>query len=350
VKGRLEYQLRFQKAKLFQKEVKVKRKIFSICLGVVVLVTLIAVLVPGCTEDGGTQCTIEVKATRCDAPWEGDVQYTLTGPGAEAAPITGTNVTSSFTVDCGNWTCEYVSGGPPGTYLESITPPSPQEVTDGGTITFTLNFELDQDAWIECLNWTVDGDPDKVYCEMGECWVEVVPCQIIDVHFGQGVLGCPERLVAVNETSWLTIMQTEGDPGVQIWTVNDLCAVNKTAEPPAEPAEKVSQKTTWFGDFVDPGTLIPLEPLTLVELDVETIWQMVKETDYTKSINWFGISVFEPMPGHDCVLFELILPNPGVYTFQLVASANVELMDDEDVNPEDNYAECLPLTLTVWAI
>jgi len=87
------------------------------------------------------RCTIEVKSALCDIPWEGDVQYTLTESGG--SPINGTEVPDSFTVDCGNWTCAYVSGGPAGAFLVDITPSTTQEVSGGGTITFTLNFELD---------------------------------------------------------------------------------------------------------------------------------------------------------------------------------------------------------------
>ena len=321
-----------------------KRKIFSIWSVVLVLVVSLAVLAPGCTP-ADEECTIEVKATLCDAPWEGDVEYTLTLPGATAPTIiNGTSVNATHSgVECGNWTCEYVSGGPDA-YLVDITLDPTQEVTSGGTITFTLNFELYQDAGIEFVGWTVDGKP--VECPGGECYVEVFPCQIIDVHFIQWVLGCKGYEVAVNETSWLEITQIEGPPEVLLYVVDDDCAVNKTAEPP----EKVSQTTTWFGEVVKPGgEPIFLTPGVPTLLDVETIWKLVKETDYTKSINWLGISVFEPMP-HPCVLFELVLPEPGTYTFILQASAEVVLMDDEDVNSGNNDAAGPPLYLTVFAL
>ena len=115
-------------------------KIFSIWSVLLVLVVSIAVLVPGCGETTPTQCTIEVKATLDGSSWSGAVQYTLTGPGA-ASPITGTNVSDTFTVDPGSWTCAYVSGGPPAAYFVNITPNPTQSVSAGGTITFTLNFE-----------------------------------------------------------------------------------------------------------------------------------------------------------------------------------------------------------------
>ena len=116
-----------------------RKGIFAICSVLLVLVVSIAVLVPGCC--GPPKCIIEVKATLDGSPWTGAVQYTLTGPGAPAAsPITGTSVDASHSVDCGNWTCAYVSGGPAGASFVNITPAATQSVANGGTITFTLNF------------------------------------------------------------------------------------------------------------------------------------------------------------------------------------------------------------------
>ena len=338
-----------------------RKGFFAICSILLVLVVSIAVLVPGCTPTTGT---IEVKATLCDLPWEGDVDYTLTGPGA-AAPtiINGTNVTALFdNVDCGNWTCTYDgTGGPPGAYLVDITPPSPQDVTSGSTKTFTLNFEEDQDAWINIaeLPWTINGVPIPGGPQYYE-W-EASFCDTIDVHFKQGVHGCEGRIVAVNETSrlWIHYMgfspipveplcQQVPDPVFYVY--NDLCAVNKTAESPALPPEKESQMTTYWGDPIEPSpTPIPFTCCEDTELDVETIWMLEKEIDYTKSINWFGISFVEPMP-HECVLFEVVIPVPvpGWYFFSLVAEAEVELMDDEDVNTQNNKATSPPLYLTVW--
>ena len=335
-----------------------KKKIFSIWSVLLILVVSIAVLVPGC--DGGVACTgeIEVKATLCDVSWNGSVQYTLTGPGAEAAPLTGTNVTTLFDeVECGNWTCEYVSGGPPGAYLVDITPDPTQEVTSGEVITFTLNFELDQDAWIDFLYWTINGEP--IQNEV----VEVVPCQIIDVHFEQGVEGCEGRIVAVNETSrlwihymgWTDIPFPIGEPlcGIApdplLFVVNDDCAVNKAAEPPANPPEKVSQMTTYWGEPIPPSpTPVPLVCCEDTELDVETIWMLEKEIDYTKSINWFGVTLDPGM--HECVLFDLLVaPGPaGWYVFSLSAEAEVVLMDDEDVDIGNNKDVSPPLLIWVY--
>jgi len=337
--------------------VNVKKKIFSIWSVLLILIVSIAVLVPGC--DGACTGDIEVRATLCDALWEGDVVYKLTGPGATAPTIiNGTSVNATHSgVDCGDWTCEYVSGGPPNAYFVDITLDPTQEVTSGGTITFTLNFEEDQDAWIDFLYWTIDG----------ETWqgpeLEAWPCQIIDAHFQQGVEGCEGRIVAVNETSrlwihylgWTEIYHGEPSGGMVpdpiVYVVNDLCAVNKTAGPQVEPAEKVSQNTTYWGEYVEKGTFLDLPWCLETELDVETIWMLEKEIDYTKSINWFGISVFEPMP-HPCVLFELVIPVPipGWYVFSLSTEAEVELMDDVDVDIGNNKDVSPPLTIWVWVM
>jgi len=293
------------------------------------------------------QCTIEVEATLCDAPWEGDVQYTLTGPGS---PITGTDAPASFNVECGNWTCSYDGGGPPGAFLVDITPDPTQEVTSCGNITFTLNFEEEQDAWIVASidPWTLNGNPIPLM-------YDAFPCDVIDVHFLQGVNGCEGYQAAVNETSWLFIhlvsyydnlVQDFIPPlgPVQLYVVNDDCAVDKTAEPPAL-AAKVSQMTTFFDAYIPPGEFIELFVCEPVIVDVETIWTLVKEVDYLKSINWFGISLsseFAPGLEHECVLFELIVPPSiflgGTYHFQLQAAAEVELMDDEDVDLGNNDA------------
>ncbi|MGA8850015.1 MAG: hypothetical protein WB564_09435 [Dehalococcoidia bacterium] len=284
------------------------------------------------------KCTIVVKATLCGVDWTGNVNYTLT-PGSGSV-ITGTNVSASFSVDCGNWTCAYVSGGPAGANLESITPSTTQSVSGGNTITFTLNFELNEDAGIQFLTWTINGEP----VQPGEHSGYV--CQIIDAHYQQWVDGCLARVVTINETSWLSITQiapVQG-PNAMVYVVNDWCAVNKTPTP----LQKLSQVPSINDQTAQPGHNITLAINVTTRLDVETVWQLVKCTNYTKSINWFGISKapFEPGMGHPCVLFELVLPGPGQYVFTLQTSALVALMGD--VNPQNNSTGWSPaLTIVV---
>jgi hypothetical protein len=313
----------------------VGKRLVAIYSVLVVAIVLLAVFVPGCD---GTK--VIVKATLCgDHLWEGAVNYTLTLAGVPS-PINGTAVPTTYSNAVpGSWTCAYVSGGPPGAYLVDITPAT-QTVSEGGTITFFLNFELNQDAGIEFLTWTVDGEP--VQGSENLTSANVTPCQIIDVHFQQWVNGCERYAVNVTETSWLSITQTGGNPGVQIFVVNDWCAVNKT---PA-PLQKFFQEPSVNNVTVSQNYSVSLALNVSTLLDVETAWQLRKGTNYTKTINWFGISEKEPMP-HECVLFELVVPGPGQYMFILQTSASVALVDDVDVNHGNDQAMSPPLTLIV---
>jgi hypothetical protein len=313
-----------------------RKSVFGICLSLVVAIVLLAAFVPSCTPT--TQGTIEVNATSCGSPWTGNVSYTLTP--ASGSPVNGNNVTATFSVATGTWTCAYVSGGPGGAYfLKSITSSATQTVVANQKTTFTLNFELKQDAAIQWSTWTVNGQP------IPGSEFQAVPCQIIDAHFLQWVLGCTGYNVTMNETSVLSITQTLGPPATII-VVDDWCAVNKT---PAV-RQKVSQVPSFNGVPVQKGMNITLAPQGApTMLDVKTVWKLVKGTNYTKSINWFGISLVQIEPGaHPCVLFELVLPMPGqLYQFQLQSTADVALVDDVDVNPGNNHVMGPVLLLTV---
>ena len=131
------------------------RRPFAIYLVCVVLVVLSAVLVPSCAGPAGTY--IEVKATLDGSDWAGDVNYTLTP--VSGSPIDGDSVPDSFSVNPGNWTCAYasISGGPDGAYLDDIAPSETQSVSNGGTITFTLNFKTL--AKIAAHFMTPEGEP-----------------------------------------------------------------------------------------------------------------------------------------------------------------------------------------------
>ena len=315
------------------------KRFLAICLSLVAAIVLLAVFVPSCTP-AEEQGTIIVQATNCSAPYQGPVQYTLSGAGS---PINGNSVpTTHSNVTSGSWSCSNIIA-PPGTFLKSITPNQQQTLSGGGNITFTLNFEKDQDAGIDCINWTLNGQPWETSTMLVE------PCNWVDVHFLQWVLGCPGYNVTLNETSWLNITQTAGPAGVMIFVVDDPCALNKTPTPQGPTPVKVSQTPSINGTPVQKGMNITLIPGVPTLLDVGTIWQLVKQTDYIKSINWLGISLapFVPPGQHPCVLFELVLPGPAGYTFTLQASAQVALVDDVDANPANNNVTCPPLTLLV---
>ena len=308
-----------------------RKGFLAICL---VLVVLLAALAPSC---GPTTGTIVVKATSCGVPWQGAVNYTLTP--TTGAPVSGTTVPFTHSgVAASTWTCAYVSGGPGGAYFLN-NPSAGQSLIAGGTITFTFDFELKQDAAIQWLTWTQDGQV------LPTSELETMPCHIIDAHFKQWVKGCDGYNVTMNETSVLMIQMLAGPAPAMVVVVDDWCAVNKT---PA-PRQKVSQVPSINHQPVIKGantTLLPGGPPAT--LDVNTQWQLVKGTNYTKAINWFGISkiVIEPL-AHPCVLFELVLPMPGQYTFQLQTSAEVALVGDTDVNPANNSTMSTPLLLTV---
>jgi hypothetical protein len=316
-----------------------RKRLVAIYSVLIVAIVLLAVFVPSCVpaEEKGT---IWVKATFCDVPWEGAVNYTVTP--ASGSPIDGTSVFDTFSVTSGTWTCGNVSGGPDGAYLDSITPSATQTVSENGTITFTLNFEEEQDASIEFVSWTINGQ--KVTPNTPQTPYEVMGYyNIIDVEYTQHVAGCQGYEVAVNETSELSIHYTDGVQPVYVYVVNDACAVAK--EP--EPVEKVSQVPSFNGEPVQPGEEFELPLCHPKILDVETVWQLVKGINYTKTINWLGISDIQGEC--ECILFNLLVPSfPMEWdSFTLVSSASVELMDDKDVNPDNNYAESPPLYLTV---
>jgi hypothetical protein len=325
-----------------------RKGFLAICSVLLVLIISIALLVPSCAPTTGT---IEVKATLCGVAWQGAVNYTLTP--ASGSAFTGNIVPKTFTVAPGTWTCGSVVGGPAGAFLNSIKPSASQSLVAGGTITFTLDFELNQDAAIvlPLLPWTVNGIPIQgppYYYELGAV------CNTIDVHFLQWVNGCPGYNVTLNETSKLYIhydgyVGGPPNPPVTLHVVNADCAVNKTLQGQGLLPVKKSQVASFKGIPVHPG--MEDIPLNFCDdsayLDVETQWQLVKCLNYTKSINWFGISLFMPSPGHECVLFELVLSAPGTYHFTLHAEAELKLVDDVDVNPGNNKVVSLPLSLTV---
>jgi hypothetical protein len=324
------------------------KKIIAMCSTLLVLLVSIAVLLPSCASTDTDRDTgfIVVEADLCGDDWEGAVNYTLT---AGNKIITGDNVPYAFNGELDTWTCAHISGSPAGAHLESITPSPVQSVSKDALTTFTLNFELGQDAGIEFAGWTIDGTP-AAYDEESGWHAIILPYDLhtIEAHFIQWVGGCPETVVAVNETSWLQITQTEGPVPIEVKVENDSCAVIKEAPPGGLPAVKKSQVPSSNGEPIEPPEefYLPEEPALL---DLETSWELEKCLNYTQSISWIGFSLFGFFD-YPCVLFNLRLPQDCWYTFTLVASAEVALVDDEDVNPNNNYVEGLPLTLLVACV
>ncbi len=81
--------------------------------------------------------TINVSATLNSLAWSGSLNYVITGPEV----ISGASLASSHTnKQVGTYTISYLSGGPVGGILSSITPVSSQTLSDGSAISFTFNF------------------------------------------------------------------------------------------------------------------------------------------------------------------------------------------------------------------
>jgi len=267
----------------------VKRKIFSVWSVLLVLVISIAVLVPGC--DGGGEGTIEVNATLDGVAWPGAVDYTLT-PGT-GSPTTGSSVPDSHTAATGNWTCSYDSGGPPGADLLDITPSATQELSDGGTITFTLEFVTPQalDAFINFVTWTINGTPIGPNPPWG---VLVGPNAIIDAQYEEGVVGNPNQTcqnVKVKETLQTTY-HNNGTEGVNDGKDKTLHCVNAWGAvwgtPPFE--KKYSQQATVGGADVEPCYTIKVPFCEEIILDAEIETKQHVGTCYTKNVNWVRVN------------------------------------------------------------
>ena len=322
------------------------RKIFSIWSVLLVLVISLAVLVPGC-EGEPTTGTIEVDATLDGDPWGGALEYELSGPGG---PITGSSVDNSHSADAGNWTCAYVSGGPPGANFVGITPSATQELSAGATIGFILNFETPtpMDASVTFKTWTKNGEPILPHVT----WVYVYPGDWIDVEYEEHVSGEEDAVVTVHQTSWLSVHnigwygEEPGGATVNLHVVNAPGAV--TMNPPAD---KSNQQATVGGAPVYPCDPVELPYCEVVNLDVEVDWELVVCNNYTKTINWIGFNPGgEPMTlvlnGAD-VLFDA---TGGLYdgvTFNLTAKACLEPGEGfEDTNPSNDCTDWSP-TLTI---
>jgi hypothetical protein len=294
------------------------KKLMAIYL---ILVVLLAVLVPSCEGgdgDGGTQCTIVVKATLDDSPWTGAVQYTLTGA-TGISPITGTAVEKSFTVDCGSWICAYVSGGPGGASFVDITPSSTQSVSNGGTITFTLNFATlppPVDASVKFISWSINGQR----VSPGIYSIKYGLNTTIDAEYEVFIAGNPNEKVVVKETDWLQYHYQGPQQSKNLHAVNSWAAVFTTP-----PSTKKSQMTTVGGNPAPACTMITAHYCEPVKLDVETTWEQNKGTNYTKTINWLGI------PSPTDILFEEVTPFPAIVgNFTLQTWACVEVEGDVD--------------------
>ena len=334
-----------------------RKGLFAICSVLLVLVVSIAALGPGCTPTTGT---IEVEATLDGVAWPssgtGAVTYTLTGPGATAPTvIDGTKVPDSFSGDAGNWTCAYVSGGP-GTFV-NITPSATQEVSAGGTITFTLEFvtPVEVDAWVVFDTWTIDGNP------VAPGSYPLVPGMIVDARYTEGVSGNVSgnqtgQEVKVKETLWAKYhnwgYEGELGPTRTLHVVNAWGAV--WGVPPFE--QKLSQQATVGGDPVAVCTDIPCPYCETISLDVEIETVQKVGTNYTKNVNWIrfktpgelSLGAWVLLGSTDSIFEEDVSGFVGWEVFDMTTGACIEVGEGfVDTNPAN---DCCPESpkITIW--
>lgn len=87
-------------------------------------------------ESGTIRVNATVRGAGGVAPWSGPVSFTLSGPQA----ATGSSVPFATSAPPGTYTLTYVSGGPPGATLASVTPAPTQALSAGGMVSFVLSF------------------------------------------------------------------------------------------------------------------------------------------------------------------------------------------------------------------
>ena len=251
----------------------------------------------------------------------------------------------------GNWTCAYVSGGPPGANFVDITPSPAQELSAGGTIGFTLNFVTpvvpeDVDISVVFKTWTINGVP----VPPSPVPYVVIPGDWIDIEYEEHVSGNPDAVVKVHQTSWLQVHNKgyegiEPGPTITLHVVNAPGAV--TMDPP--PADKSNQQATVEGNPVDVCSQVPLPYCEPVNLDVEIDWELVVCNNYTKTINWIGFppAGTQTLQSADDVVFEATGDFYSTVTLDLTSWACVEAGEGfQDTNPDNDCTDPCP-TLTV---
>jgi hypothetical protein len=288
-----------------------RKRLFSICL---VLVLLVAATGLSCEPAG--EGTIEVKATLGGDPWGGPLEYELSGPGG---PITGSVVDNSHTEDVGTWTCTYVAGGPPDVDLIGIAPSETQELSDGGTITFTFEFgtpEEQVDASITWENWSIDGvqvdpgsytiyPPTIIDCEY-EVVINGTYCESVNVTVS---LKLPKHFKGPSEWQSWHVANAPGSvytiPPGTIWSQN--ASMNGT----------VLEECTWFDVF----------KCTPMYYDVTFTYEAHKGTTYRTKVNW----LLYRASGLDAVLFDTDFMHAGCLgSSDLVTSGCVYVPGDVD--------------------
>ena len=303
------------------------RKIFSIWSVLLVLVISLAVLVPGCEGEGEGTGTIDVHATLNGDPWGGALEYELSGPGG---PITGSSVDNSHSADAGEWTCAYVSGGPPDVDLIDIAPSPTQSLTADDSISFTFVFETPEeqvDASITFVSWTIDGVP------VSPGSYTVYPPTVIDCEYDVVINGT--YCESVNVTVPLKLNKHFHGPGEsQSWHVALAPGCVYTIPPGTIWSQNASHNgapvefCTWFDVF-------NCEPMYF---DMTVKYEAHKGTNHQLKVNWLRYNASEA----DAAIFETDLAHAGSWgTSDLVTSACVSVPGD--VNPANDCSGDSPM-------
>ena len=304
-----------------------RKRLFAICLVVVLLAASLALSCEP-TEKG----TIEVKATLGGDPWGGALDYTLTPE--SGSPISGTSVDDSFSADAGTWTCAYVGGGPPDVDLIGIEPSETQELSAGGTITFTFEFgtsEEQVDASITWESWTIDGEqvPPGHYT--------IYPPTIIDCEYEVVINGT--YCESVNVTVSLNLTYHYGGPGeFKSWHVCNAPGSVYTIPP----GTIWSQNATVNGEVQEPCYKFDAVKCQNVTLGVTFTQEAHKGTTYKYKVNWLRYNASEA----DDAIFDNLLDwiefGAGIVGISdMVTSACVYV--DGDVNPANDCCGDSPM-------
>jgi hypothetical protein len=302
-----------------------RKRLFAICL---VLVLLVAATGLSCEPAG--EGTIEVKATLDGDPWPGALDYTLTP--ASGSPISGTDVPGSHSADAGTWTCSY-DGGPDGATLVDIAPSETQELSDGGTITFTLNFETEEqvDASITWESWTIDGEqvPPGHYT--------IYPPTIIDCEYEVVINGT--YCESVNVTVSLNLTYHYGGPGeFKSWHVCNAPGSVYTIPP----GTISSQNATVNGEVKHFCDKFDAPKCQNVTLGVTFTHEAHKGTTYKYKVNWLRYNASEADDAIFDNLLEWIELGAGIVGISdMVTSACVYV--DGDVDPANDCCGDSPM-------
>jgi hypothetical protein len=100
--------------------------------------------------------TITFNATLNGSPWSGPVNYSISGPFADSDQAVPKTLSG---LPAGTYTLTYLSGGPAGATLASISPSPAQNLPAGGTINYVFNFFEQQASGTIMVNATLDGAP-----------------------------------------------------------------------------------------------------------------------------------------------------------------------------------------------